>query len=214
MTSLLRRELLERRAPDVAPALLGCVLVHDSSDGRVGVRLTEVEAYAGEGEDQGSHAYRGLTSRNEVMFGPPGHLYVYFTYGMHWCANIVCRPAGEAAAVLLRAGEVVEGEALARRRRPFARSAAELARGPARLAQALGLTGSANGLDLCDGRGPLCLSEGQRVEPLLVHTGPRTGVGGDGAARAWRFWLDGESTVSPYRPHNPRRRPTTRSGGA
>jgi DNA-3-methyladenine glycosylase len=212
MARLLPRERLERPAHDVAPELLGCVLVHDTPSGRVAVRLTEVEAYAGLGEDPGSHAYRGQTPRNEVMFGPPGHLYVYFTYGMHWCANVVCLPATEAGAVLLRAGEVVEGEQFARQRRPSARSTAELARGPARLAQALGLTGAANGLDLCDGRGPLFLYEGQRVARSLVHIGPRTGVGGDGAARPWRFWLDGERSVSPYRPHFPRRPGTPVAG--
>ena len=203
--SVLPRDLLDRSAVEVAPLLLGCLVVHDSPEGRVGVRLTEVEAYAGEGEDPGSHAHRGETMRNAVMFGPPGHLYVYFTYGMHWCANIVCLPPGRASAVLLRAGQVIEGEHLASTRRPAARSSAELARGPARLAQALGLTGLTNGLDLCDGRGPLYLYSGEAADRSRVHTGPRTGVGGDGATRPWRFWLDGERTVSPYRPHMPKR---------
>ena len=213
--SVLPRDLLERSAVEVAPRLLGCVVVHDSPEGRVAVRLTEVEAYAGEGEDPGSHAHRGETARNAVMFGPPGHLYAYFTYGMHWCANVVCLPRGRASAILLRGGEVIVGEQLARVRRAAARSSAELARGPARLAQTLGLTGAANGLDLCDGRGPLILYAGAAVDRSLVRTGPRTGVGGDGAARPWRFWLDGERTVSPYRPHMPKQRaPRASAAGA
>ena len=123
--------------------------------GRVAVRLTEVEAYAGP-NDPGSHAFRGRTPRTEVMFGPPGHLYVYFTYGMHWCANIVCGPDGEcASAVLLRAGEVVAGR---RPRAPARRAAAgrrdvDLARGPARLARALGLRGE-QPARACVPRGP------------------------------------------------------------
>ena len=113
------------------------------------MRLTEVEAYAGE-EDPGSHAFRGRTPRTEVMFGPPGRVYVYFTYGMHWCMNLVCGPAGEASAVLLRAGEVVEGAELATSRRTTARTPRELARGPARLTVALGVDGTHNGADATD----------------------------------------------------------------
>jgi DNA-3-methyladenine glycosylase len=213
--AVLPRDLLERPAVEVAPLVLGCVVAHDSPEGRVAVRLTEAEAYAGEGEDPGSHAHRGETARNMVMFGPPGHLYVYFTYGMHWCANVVCLPRGRASAILLRAGEVIEGEQLARTRRAAARSSKDLARGPARLAQALGLNGAATGLDLCDGQGPVFLYAGKAVDRSLVRTGPRTGVGGDGAARPWRFWLDGERTVSPYRPHVPKQRaPRTSAAGA
>jgi DNA-3-methyladenine glycosylase len=199
---------------DVAPRLLDGVLRHRTPDGVVAVRITEVEAYDGPG-DPGSHAHNGRTARNAVMFGPPGHLYVYFTYGMHWCANVVCLPRGSASAILLRGGEVIVGEQLARVRRAAARSSAELARGPARLAQTLGLTGAANGLDLCDGRGPLILYAGEAVDRSLLRTGPRTGVGGDGAARPWRFWLDGERTVSPYRPHMPKQRaPRASAAGA
>ena len=117
----LGRGRLAADALEVAPALLGRLLVSDSPQGRVAVRLTEVEAYRGEGVDPGSHAYRGRTPRTGVMFGPPGHLYVYFSYGMHWCANVVCGPDGTASAVLLRAGEVVLGHDLARSRRPAAR---------------------------------------------------------------------------------------------
>ncbi len=184
----------------MAPELLGAVLSHDSPDGRVAVRLTEVEAYEGQ-SDPGSHAYRGRTARTEVMFGAAGHLYVYFTYGMHWCANVVCGPEGVASAVLLRAGEVVDGVGLARTRRPAARSDRDLARGPARLAQALGVDGSFNGAYVCDG-GPVTLSPGQAVPRSLVRTGPRVGVagpGGDAQVHPWRFWVDGEPTVSAFR---------------
>ncbi len=112
----LPREFFDRPATDVAPDLLGCVLWHDSPAGLVAVRLVEVEAYEG-ANDPASHAYRGQTARNAVMFGPPGHVYVYFTYGMHFCVNLVCQPPGLAEAVLLRAGEVVAGADLAARRR-------------------------------------------------------------------------------------------------
>jgi len=132
------REALATTSLDVAPLLLDAVLVSTVDGAEVGVRLTEVEAYDGL-DDPASHAYRGETPRNAVMFGPAGFLYCYFTYGMHWCANVVCGPDGVATAVLLRAGEVVRGVDVARSRRPAARSLRDLARGPARLAQSLGL---------------------------------------------------------------------------
>ena len=132
------RDLLAGPVLDVAPRLLGSVLRH----GEVACRITEVEAYDG-ARDPGSHAYRGQTARNAVMFGPPGHLYVYFTYGMHYCCNVVCGPPGSASAVLLRAGEVVDGLDLARSRRTPARSDRDLARGPANLCQTLGIGGDA-----------------------------------------------------------------------
>ena len=124
------------------------MLISEVGGERVAVRLTEVEAYAGEGEDPGSHAFRGLTPRNATMFAEPGLAYIYFTYGMHWCTNIVTGPEGQASAVLLRAGEVVEGVEVARDRRPSARSDRDLARGPARLSVALRLTGDHDGSDL------------------------------------------------------------------
>jgi DNA-3-methyladenine glycosylase len=177
---------------EVAPALLGCHLVA----GGVTLRLTEVEAYAGQGADPGSHAHRGETPRNSVMFGPAGRLYVYFTYGMHWCANVVTGPEGEASAVLLRAGEVVDGLALARARRPGA-SDRDLCRGPARLARALDLDGRSLGVDLLDPGSPVRLLPGGH-EGTVVE-GPRVGVAA-GAETRWRFWLAGEPTVSAYRP--------------
>jgi DNA-3-methyladenine glycosylase len=179
---------------EVAPALLGAHL----SAGGVTVRLTEVEAYAG-AADPGSHAFRGRTPRTSVMFGPAGRAYVYFTYGMHWCTNVVTGPDGEASAVLLRAGEVVDGLDAALDRRPGVRER-DLCRGPARLCRTLGITGAHTGVDLLDPAAPVRLLPGAPVDPALVRTGPRVGVAGDGAAALWRFWLDDEPTVSPYRP--------------
>ena len=140
-------DLLGGAVHEVAPLLLGSVLSHAG----VSVRLTEVEAYGG-ADDPGSHAFRGRTRRNAVMFGPPGHLYVYFTYGMHHCANVVCGPDGEASAVLLRAGEVVSGHDVARDRRPGS-SDRDLARGPARLCRALAIDLSVDGSSLAHGDG-------------------------------------------------------------
>jgi DNA-3-methyladenine glycosylase len=184
---------------EVAPRLLGATLRH----GDVVCRITEVEAYDGSG-DPGSHAYRGLTPRTAVMFGPAGHLYVYFTYGMHWCANVVCGPEGRASAVLLRAGEIVEGVEVARARRPTVRVDRDLARGPARLCQALAIAREQNEHDL--GCPPLTLEPGRPVAE--VRSGPRVGLRA-AAERPWRFWLDGETSVSAYRPAVVRhRRPT------
>lgn len=211
----LTRSFFDRPVLDVAPDLLGRVLRVASAEGTVAVRLSEVEAYDG-GSDPGSHAFRGQTRRNAVMFGPPGHLYVYFTYGMHWCGNLVCGPPGQAAAVLLRAGEVVQGLELARQRRPAARRDADLARGPARLMTALGVTGALDGADACAPGGPVRASAGRPQRPHPIATGPRVGVGGAGAAAPWRFWVDGAPTVSAYRPAVRRARtgaPVTRRPG-
>jgi DNA-3-methyladenine glycosylase len=192
--------VLERPALEAAPALLGAVLRHRTPDGTVAVRLTEVEAYAG-ADDPGSHAYRGRTNRTEVMFGPAGRLYVYFTYGMHHCCNVVVGEEGTAAAVLLRAGEVVEGLDLARTRRPSA-SDRDLARGPARLCRALAIDLAHNDADLSAGE--LTLTVATPTDPGLVSTGPRVGLR-HAAENPWRFWLTGEPTVSTYRPAAPRR---------
>lgn len=189
-------ELLSGPVLDVAPRLLGAELRH----GDVTLRLTEVEAYDG-ANDAGSHAYRGRTRRNAVMFGPPGHLYCYFTYGMHVCCNVVTGVEGAASAVLLRAGQVVAGLELARSRRPAA-SDRDLARGPARLCKALGITLDHDGTDLV--AGPVTLRPAERA-PTEVTTGPRVGLRGD-PDRPWRFWLTGDPTVSDYRPASVRKR--------
>jgi DNA-3-methyladenine glycosylase len=211
---LLPRGFFGRPAQEMAPGLLGCVLRHDTPDGAVAVLLTEVEAYAG-AADAASHAFRGRTARTAVMFGEPGHSYVYFTYGMHFCVNLVCLPEGTASAVLLRAGRVIEGAALAASRRYAGRAAGpetsgpagerDLARGPARLCQALGIDRSLNGADVCDPASPLRVSgPAQVVGTADIDCGPRVGVS-RAAEVPWRFWIAGEPTVSPYRAFAPRR---------
>ncbi|MCW7944661.1 3-methyladenine DNA glycosylase [Streptomyces hygroscopicus] len=202
----LPREFFDRPVLEVAPDLLGCLLVRSTPDGPIELRLTEVEAYDGP-NDPGSHAYRGRTPRNDVMFGPPGHVYVYFTYGMWHCMNLVCGPEGRASAVLLRAGEITEGAELARTRRLSARNDKELAKGPARLATALGVDRALDGTDACAaGETPLRILTGTSVPSDQVRNGPRTGVAGDGGIHLWRFWIANDPTVSPYRAHTPRRR--------
>ena len=175
------------RALAVAPLLLGCVLRVDD----VALRLTEVEAYEG-ADDPASHAFAGLTTRNAPMFGPAGRFYVYFSYGMHHAANLVCGPEGTASAVLLRAGEVVAGLGTARSRRPGVADV-RLARGPGNLGACLGLTTVDSGLALGSDRADLVAGAG-----LEVRTGPRVGVS-HAAEVPWRFWLAGEPTVSAYR---------------
>ena len=195
-----------RSAQEVAVDLLGAHLSVSSPQGLVTVRLTEVEAYGG-ADDPGSHAYHGRTPRNATMFGPPGRLYVYFTYGMHWCANLVTGPEGVASGVLLRAGEVIEGTELARSRRSTSKADRDLASGPARLATALGLNGQHDGtsVDATDGHQmPEGLHTTLRVcevRPGPWQHGPRTGISGEGgrADYPWRYWLSGEPTVSRYR---------------
>jgi DNA-3-methyladenine glycosylase len=266
---LLPREFYARSAVEVAPALLGCVIEHETADGLVAVMLTETEAYTG-GSDPASHAYRGKTARNAVMFGRPGHAYVYFTYGMHFCVNLVCLPEGTASAVLLRAGRVIAGSGLAAARRaswrapangagrpragpggderggqglatqpetgehgagqqgagargPSARGGSaggasargagnerDLARGPARLCQALAITRGLDGADVCDPASPLRVRPAQwdrppaaAATPPVIRQGPRVGVSA-ASDRPWRFWLEGDPTVSAYRPHTPR----------
>lgn len=198
---------VDLRAPatEVAPLLLGAIL-----HGRgVSIRLTEVEAYLGE-TDPGSHAFRGRTPRTAVMFGPAGRLYAYFTYGMHVCANVVTGEEGLATAVLLRAGAVVDGLETARERRTTSKRDADLASGPARLCVALGVTLADNGADLVsDESAPIRLElSHDPVASTLLRSGPRTGVSGAGGTDAypWRFWIDGDPTVSPYKPSAPKRR--------
>jgi DNA-3-methyladenine glycosylase len=185
-------DALSAPALEVAPRLLGA---HLTANG-VTVRLTEVEAYEG-ADDPASHAFRGRTPRNDVMFGPAGALYVYFTYGMHYCANVVCGPEGRASAVLLRAGEVVDGLEEARARRGF-RPDHDLARGPAKLCQALGLTLADNGAVLDGDEVALELPE-RSIAGEAMARGPRVGIR-EAADRPWRFWVAGERTVSVYRP--------------
>lgn len=189
---------------EAAPALLGAVVEHAG----VRVRITEVEAYDG-ANDPASHAFRGPTARNEVMFGPPGHAYVYFTYGMHFCVNLVCGPPGVAAAVLLRAGEVVDGWEIAISRRPKS-TARDLSRGPARLTQALGIDRAQNGLDVTVSTSPMVLRRGSPVAPGLIRSGPRIGIS-TAVDRPWRFWIDGDPSVSTYRRHSPKRRQPVRT---
>ncbi|MET8694853.1 DNA-3-methyladenine glycosylase [Streptomyces bauhiniae] len=202
----LPRDFFDRPVLEVAPDLLGRLIVRTTPDGPIALRLTEVEAYDGP-NDPGSHAYRGRTPRNDVMFGPPGHVYVYFTYGMWHCMNLVCGPEGTASGVLLRAGEIVEGAELTRERRLSARNDKELAKGPARLATALDVDRSLDGTDACaTGQTPIRVLTGTPVPPEQVRSGPRTGVAGDGGVHPWRFWVADDPTVSPYRAHVPRRR--------
>jgi len=219
-SDLLPRAFFARPSTDVAPDLLGCVFWSASPAGLVAVRLVEVEAYEGE-RDPASHAYHGQTARNAVMFGPPGHAYVYFTYGMHYCVNLVCQPPGQASAVLLRAGEVIEGAELAAARRsgPARRGAEsgsgprgsrqspglaplrvrDLARGPGRLCQALGIDRSLNGTDVCAPGAALGISPPRAaVAADQIRTGPRVGIS---RAADWplRFWLAADGHVSSYK---------------
>ncbi|MFJ7586410.1 DNA-3-methyladenine glycosylase [Streptomyces sp. NPDC097617] len=204
----LPRSFFDRPVLTVAPDLLGRTLVRRTADGPLELRITEVEAYEG-ASDPGSHAYRGRTARNASMFGPPGHAYVYFIYGMWFSLNLVCGPPGHASGVLLRAGEVTVGAELAAKRRVSARKPRELAKGPARLATALDVDRSLDGTDLCAGPdSPLSLLAGTPTSEARVSSGPRTGVGGAGAAHPYRFWLTDDPTVSPYHAHAPRRRST------
>ncbi|MDQ2811491.1 MAG: DNA-3-methyladenine glycosylase [Actinomycetota bacterium] len=219
------RGFFARPAVEVAPELLGCVLEHETAAGLVAVELTEVEAYAGL-DDPASHAYRGKTKRNAPMFGPPGHAYVYFTYGMHFCVNLVCLlEEGSASAVLLRAGTIIAGEDLARSRRTRRKPGADrpslasrdLARGPARLCQALDIDRSLDGADVCVSGSPLRLrwriadpAAGTAARSGPIVCGPRVGVS-SAAEVPWRFWVAGEPTVSVYRAHVPRHRKSVTS---
>jgi DNA-3-methyladenine glycosylase len=216
---VLPRSFFDRPSVQVAPDLLGCVISHETAEGLVAVALAEVEAYAGEA-DPASHAFRGRTARNAVMYGPPGHAYVYFTYGMHFCVNLVCQPEGEASAVLLRAGRVIDGVPLARarrsgvvrppggRRRPpgAVMKEVDLARGPGRLCEALGIDRSHDGADVADPASPLrVVAPPAAVRAADISRGPRVGVS-RAADVTWRFWITGDPAVSPYRAHAPRRR--------
>ncbi|MCK9795470.1 DNA-3-methyladenine glycosylase [Isoptericola sp. 4D.3] len=210
------RAWFARDVHTVARDLLGALLTRRTAEGTVTVRLSEVEAYAGT-SDPGSHAYRGETARNRTMFGEPGRVYVYRHLGLHHCMNVVCSPAGQASAVLLRAGKVVEGVDLARGRRAAAgvtRSDVDLASGPARLTVALAIDRDDDGADVTDSDGGLVLRvpaapAAERERGQAVATGPRVGVSGDGGRAdlfPWRAWLAGDPTVSAYRAAESRRR--------
>lgn len=188
------RECLARPSLEVAPWLLGKLLVVGD---RVG-RIVEVEAYAGQ-SDPGSHAYRGMTPRTRSMFGPAGHLYVYFTYGMHFCANVVAGEEGEAQAVLLRALAPESGLAGMRETRPKAKRDIDLCNGPAKLCQALGIDRSFDGADLVGEDERLFITDdGFRLDgPPVVTT--RIGLSA-GADLPWRFFIHGDPHVSRRRP--------------
>jgi DNA-3-methyladenine glycosylase len=195
MTADELRELLSAPAWEVAPHLIGWTLTHETEEGLVSVELTEVEAYAGP-LDPASHAHRGPTPRNKVMFGPAGHLYIYLSYGIHWCANIVTGPDGEASAVLLRAGAVVAGAPLALERRGNVRESA-LARGPGNLGRALGLTGELSGTDLLTSS-TVRLDAPAVAAQVPISSGPRIGIT-KAVDLPWRFWRSGDTTVSATR---------------
>ena len=188
----LRRHFYARHALEVAPELLNKVLV--APDGRAG-RIVEVEAYRG-ADDPGSHGFRGRTKRNTTMFGPPGHLYVYFTYGMHWCANVVAETDGLAAAVLLRALTPLEGlDTMYAARGPAARRDRDLCSGPAKLTQALGIDGDLDDADLVSGdRGVTIVDDGQPPPPEPAVT-TRIGLS-NGSELPWRFCIAGAADLS------------------
>ncbi len=192
----LSRDVLALPAAEVASSLLGWTLAHTTREGTVCVELTEVEAYMGQ-DDPASHAFRGPTERNRVMFGEAGHLYTYLSYGTHWCSNVVTGPEGQASAVLLRAGRVVQGVDLARRRRGERVKDVALARGPGCLGQALGLHREHNGVDVVTDAS-LRLRPGLPVPPERVAAGHRVGVRLAHDV-PWRFWMSGDPTVSAYK---------------
>jgi len=195
----LDREFYRRDPREVAPDLLGKVVV---AGGRRG-RIVEVEAYCG-GVDPAAHSYRGLTARNATMFGPPGHLYVYFSYGLHWCCNPVCGEPGEAVAVLLRALEPLAGLDAMRAARPGVVDR-DLCRGPARLCAALGITGAADGADLVTGDRGLTIVDDGTAPPAEPAVGARVGIT-LGADSPWRWWVPDSPFVSRGRGAPPRRR--------
>jgi DNA-3-methyladenine glycosylase len=188
------RDFYRRDPREVAPALLNKVLVHGNRSGRI----VEAEAYCG-AEDPGAHSYRGPTARNRVMFGPPGGLYVYFTYGMHWCANAVCGDEGVGVAVLLRALAPLEGIEEMRAARPAARRDRDLCSGPAKLCQALGLDRRFDGADLVTGDRGVSIVDDGTPPPDQPGQGLRIGLSA-GAEHPWRWWVRGDPNVSRAEP--------------
>jgi len=197
----LPRRFYDRDPREVAPDLLGKLLVR----GERAARIVEVEAYVGS-LDAGSHAFRGPTRRNSTMFGPPGHLYVYFTYGMHWCANAVCERSGVGHAVLLRAASPVAGVELMRAARGASVRDRDLANGPAKLCQAFGIDGAFDGADLVTGAGPgggVLLCDDGTPPPAGARLGQSLRIGlahGKGHEHPWRWFVAGDPHVSPARP--------------
>ena len=188
------RSFLARDPRDVAPELLGKVLAHDAPEGRRSGRIVEVEAYCGP-IDAGAHTYRGRTARNATMFGAAGLLYVYFTYGMHWCVNVVCGDVDEGVAVLVRALAPLDGvDAMRAARGPAARRERDLCSGPAKLSQALGLHGEHDGTDLL-GAGPVHLLEDGTPPPAHPVQTTRIGLSA-GDEHPWRWYVPGDPNVS------------------
>jgi DNA-3-methyladenine glycosylase len=201
----LPRSFFERDALAVAPELLGKVLVRRAPEGTRAGRIVEVEAYRGE-DDPASHAFRGPTPRTRTMFGPAGHLYVYFSYGMHWCANVVCAPPGQAAAVLIRALEPIEGVEAMTAARPGARRPVDVANGPAKLCEALGITGVDDGADLVVGDRAIQVLDDGTPAPDAPGVGPRVGIS-VAVDHPWR-WFD---AGSPFVSRAPARSAVTRA---
>jgi DNA-3-methyladenine glycosylase len=203
------REALGGLPVEVAPLLLGGLLRVTADGVTVAVRITEVEAYHGRGTgpvpDPGSHARSGPTARNATMWGEPGHLYVYLSHGIHSCVNVVSGPEGVAGGILLRGGEVVEGADAAAVRRRAARAPRDLARGPGRLGDAVGLRHPQHdGIDAVTGEeraGAVARLLLPVEPPAAISTGPRVGVAGAAGTDAfpWRFWITGDPTVSAFR---------------
>lgn len=199
------RDFFARDVLEVAPAILGCVLQRTDADGAISLRITEVEAYAGE-RDPGAHSYRGKTQRNKTMFGPPGHIYCYFTYGMHHALNLVAGAPGQPYGCLIRAGDIIAGTGLARTRREMKPRKSPipdhgLARGPGCVAQCFGANLTNDGDDLFGGQWQFLAPDDGRVMPHA--NGPRVGVsgpGGDATSFPWRFWLTEALSVSTFKP--------------
>lgn len=196
----LSRVFFARTSPEVAPSLLGKLLVRREGSGpTIVARLVEVEAYRE--DDPASHSYRGPTERNAIMFGAGGHLYVYFTYGMHHCMNVSCEQEGFGSAVLLRAAVVLEGREPVRARRGSRHPDRDLLRGPGRLSAGLAVDRTCNGLDLLDPSSPLRIEDdGWEPDPAAVATGPRIGIRA-AVDTPWRYWLEGVAEVSRYVRH-------------
>ncbi len=201
------QRLFDEHATVLAPTLLGCELTVTTAGGSVSVRLTEVEAYGGQGEDPGAHSFNGRTARNSSLFGPPRHTYVYLNYGIHRCLNLACGAEGTAGGVLLRAGEVLEGRDLAVQRRGGRETGIQLLSGPGRLGQGLGIELSMDAQPVTVGvpAEPVTFALKPPAEPVrheLLRRGPRVGVSGVGGSAEfpWRWWIDGDRSVSAYRP--------------